>query len=137
MFSTKIKVNFFHADPAGIIFFSNIYNFAHSAYEEMVATGNLERDYFYNDEYGIPIIHSQADYFKPVFPGSEIIAEITVDNLKESSFELVYNFKNDSDEILAIVKTVHVFVSKYSWDKTKIPFEFNDLLLKHYVPAEK
>lgn len=131
MFSSKIKVNFFHADPAGIMFFANIFNFAHAVFEEMIVSGNLERDYFNDEEFAIPIIHSEADFYKPIFAGNHIAAEVTVKNLKQSSFELNYEFLNDSGEVLAVVKTVHVFMSKYSWDKTNIPFEFNELLLKH------
>jgi len=128
MFRTKIKVNFFHADPAGVIFFSKIFEFAHSAYEEFLSEGNLERNYFYDDDFAIPIVHSEADYFKPIFPNTEIICEIFVNELKESSFELNYHFKDDYDEDLAKVKTVHVMIDKSQWRKTKIPDDLYDYL---------
>lgn len=135
MFSKKIKVNFFHGDPAGIMFFANIFTFAHSAYEEMLDGAGLERDYFNDEEFAVPIIHSESDFYKPIFPGDEITVEVAASNIKESSFELTYNFRNDAGEVLAVVKTVHVFMSKYSWDKTKMPIEVSELLLKHHVPA--
>jgi acyl-CoA thioester hydrolase/1,4-dihydroxy-2-naphthoyl-CoA hydrolase len=135
MFSKNIKVNFFNADPAGIMFFSNIFIFAHSAYESMLESGNFTRDYFNDEEFGIPIIHSEADFYKPIFPGDEIVAQIDVTEIKESSFELTYTFKNKSQDIMAIVKTVHVFISKFSWDKTLMPANLTGLLQEHYKPG--
>jgi 1,4-dihydroxy-2-naphthoyl-CoA hydrolase len=135
MFSKNIKVNFFYADPAGVMFFSNIFVLAHSAYEAMLESGKFNRDYFNDEEFGIPIIHSEADFYKPILPGDEIIAEIEVTQLKESSFELTYSFKNQSNESMAVVKTVHVFISKFSWDKTPMPAGLTEFLKKHYKLA--
>ena len=88
MFSTKIDVNFFHADPAGVIFFANIFTLAHAAYEKMLSEAELERNYFYDNDFAIPIIHAEVDFKKPVFPGTQVEVKISVSKLKESSFEL-------------------------------------------------
>ena len=36
MYQTKIKITFADLDPAGILFYANIFKHAHSAYEEMI-----------------------------------------------------------------------------------------------------
>ena len=38
MFTIKRKINFFDCDPAGIIFYSRIFEFCHSAYEPVSYT---------------------------------------------------------------------------------------------------
>ncbi len=131
MFSCKIDVNFFHADPAGVIFFANIFNLAHTAYENMISEAQLERSYFYDNDFAIPIIHAEVDFKKPIFPGSKIRVNIIVTKLKDSSFELKYLFYDDDEELTAQVKTVHVMISKDSWQKTNIPPDLFEFLLTH------
>lgn len=131
MFSTTIRINFYDADPAGIMFFANIFKFAHSAYEEMLEAGEFERNYFFDEDYAIPILHAGVDFVKPVFPGSFINVEISVKSIKDCSFELQYNFKNEEDALVARVKTIHVFITRAGWEKVNIPDEFHAYLVRH------
>lgn len=131
MFTTKIHINFYDADPAGIIFFANIFRLAHSVYEEMLKSADFERDYFFDEYYAIPILHAEVDFIKPLFPGTNVKVGIMVNKIKETSFELEYHFRNEEGEMQAKVKTVHVFITKSDWGKTPIPDEFLKYLLKH------
>jgi len=133
VFSTTIRINFYDADPAGIMFYANIFKAAHTAYEDMLREGNFDRDYFFDEDYAIPILHADVDFHKPIFPGSIVGVEINVSTVKESSFELQYNFKNQEGESLARLKTVHVFIAKNNWEKTPIPTEFLKYLLTHLI----
>lgn len=128
MFSTTIRINFYDADPAGIMFFANVFRFAHSAYEELLENSPVKKEYFYSSKYVVPIIHTEADYFRPVYPNSTIKIEVTLSRLKENSFELSYSFLNESGEKCVEVKTAHVFVNKKSWKKTTIPEEIRNFL---------
>lgn len=132
MYSAELRVNFYDADPAGIMFFGNIFRLAHSAYEQMISEAEFERDYFFDDEYAIPIIHADVDFIKPVFPGTKIKVDIGTSAVKDYSFELQYFFRNEEGEITAKLKTVHVFITKSDWSKTKIPAEFLEYLLRHF-----
>lgn len=131
MFSTDIRINFFDADPAGIMFFANIFRLAHSAYEEMITSAGFERDYFFDEEYAIPILHADVDFVKPMFPGSVLSVEIAVKTVKDTSFELQYHFKNEDGELTARLRTVHVFITRSDWEKSAIPSEFLGYLLMH------
>jgi acyl-CoA thioesterase FadM len=55
--------------------------------------------------------------------GEIITIELIVSQLKDSSFKLSYDCKNEKAELLAKVKTVHVFVDKKSWKKMEIDSE--------------
>ncbi|MCU7494676.1 MAG: acyl-CoA thioesterase [Ignavibacteria bacterium] len=128
MFRTEVTVNFFDCDPAGIMFFGNIFKIAHAAYEEMLKKGNLKRDYFNDSRFAIPILHSEADFLKAIMPGERVEAEVNVSLLKESSFELSYEVLNKKGEVLARVKTVHVTVNRQTWEKAPLPGDLKDYL---------
>ena len=120
MISNEFIVNFYDCDPAGIIFYANIFKYAHSNYEKMISSFELDQEYFANENYAVPIIHSEADYIKPIKSGERIEAQTIVSKLKDSSFELTHNFYGDKTKLKAKVITVHVFVDKKSFMKTKI-----------------
>lgn len=132
MIQTKRNINFFDCDPAGIIFFSRIFDFSHSAYEQLIQSIELDEDYWNNPTYVVPIIHSECDYFKPLKYGDEIRIETSVSVLKNSSFELTYKIKLN-DETCALVKTVHVFVNRKDWTKMEIPTEIVRALQMHLL----
>ncbi len=122
MYQTKIKITFADLDPAGILFYANIFKHAHSAYEEMIENFNLKRNYFFDSELAVPLIHAEADYVKPIKVGELLSVIIVVSTLKNNSYELTYKFYNRED-LKATVKTVHVFVKKENFKKANIPEE--------------
>ena len=124
MIIQKRTINFFDCDPAGIIFYSRIFDFCHSAYEQMIAGFKLNENYWMNENYVVPIIHSESEYVKPIKYGDELTITAQVSQLKNSSFELTYTLKRDK-ELCCHAKTVHVFVDKKSWKKKEM---FGDLI---------
>jgi YbgC/YbaW family acyl-CoA thioester hydrolase len=127
----KRTINFYDCDPAGIIFYSKIFEICHSAYEDFINSFNLKSDYWNNALYAVPIIHTEAEYFLPLKPSDKISVEVTVTQLKESSFELSYNCKNAEGKITNRVKTVHIFIDKKNWKKIPIDPEVKTNLEIH------
>lgn len=127
MFSSKVKVYFFDADPAGIIFYASLFKFAHSAYEEFLKSLKTDSNYFFDENYVLPIIHAEGDYKKPIKVGDELTINVSVAQVRDSSFELNYNFIID-DQIMATAKTVHISVNKKTFAKTSLPDELREKL---------
>ena len=123
MFKSEIKINFYDCDPAGILFYANLFKFAHKTYEALIESFNLNAGYFNNENFVVPIIHSEGNYFIPIKPGDEIEVSVHVSQLRTSSFELTYNFLDKDSKLYADVKTVHVFVDKKSFEKINVPTE--------------
>lgn len=123
MFNQKIKINFYDCDPAGILFYANLFKFAHKTYEALIESFELREEYFDNNYFVVPIIHTEGNYFIPMKPGDKIEVSVYVSQLRNSSFELTYNFTNSDSNTCAQVKTVHVFVDKSSFEKINIPAE--------------
>ena len=126
MFITTYKVAFSETDPGGILFFAEFFKIAHITYERFLDSLGLERNYFLDDEFILPIVHSRADYLSPVSFGDELTCELSVGNIGETSFELKYDLKNKGN-VASKVVTKHVAVKKKKFKKSSIP---NDLLTK-------
>ncbi|MEI7812300.1 MAG: acyl-CoA thioesterase [Ignavibacteria bacterium] len=128
MFTTVLRVNFYDADPAGVLFFGNIFRLAHSAFEEMLENSGIGKEYFFNEKYAVPLIHTEADYRKPILPNTKVTAEVEVVAIKETSFEMKYTFRNEAGEFCTTVKAVHVFIDLPAWKKTGIPDRLREFL---------
>jgi YbgC/YbaW family acyl-CoA thioester hydrolase len=131
MLTINKKINFYDCDPAGILFYGNIFFFCHSAYEELIASYNLKEEYWLSKKFVVPIFKSSADYLKPIKCSDEIIIELNVTELRKSSFELSYKCKNRLGELCAEVKTVHVFLDKNTWKKKGLIPELREGLKTH------
>ena len=110
MFKSEIKISFYDCDPAGILFYANLFKFAHKNYEALIENFKLSSNYFNDDNFVVPIIHTEGNYFIHMKPGDKI--EV-----------LTYKFLNKDCKLCADVKTVHVFVDKKSFEKINIPAE--------------
>lgn len=130
MFQTKERLNFYDCDPAGIIFFASLLNIAHTAYEKFLAKISPGRNFFFDEKLILPIIHCEADYNRPLKAFDEVDVNVTVNKLRENSFELNYKFFM-GDKLYAEAKTVHVCVKKNEFKKTNLPDEFKKQLGKH------
>lgn len=127
----KRTINFYDCDPAGIIFFARIFDICHAAYEDLINSFDLEADYWNNENYVVPIIHTEGEYYLPLRPGDIVTVNVSVSQLKESSFELHYICKNAQDQTTNEIKTVHIFVDRKKWTKTPIDPEVKQNLSKH------
>jgi YbgC/YbaW family acyl-CoA thioester hydrolase len=132
MFIGKRKINFYDCDAAGILFYAKIYELCHSVYEEMIQSFNLKEDYWTNDDYVVPIIHSEAVYKKPFVYNSFAVIELSVAHISSSAFKLEYTCKNEKGELCVEVKTTHVFVDKKNWKKKAIKDDVIKGLSKHF-----
>lgn len=130
MFTTKVKIYFYDADPAGIIFYASIFKYVHAAYEDFLRSLSTERNFFFDQDYILPIMHAEADFIKPIKVGDELVVELVISMLKKSSFEVTYRFYRNK-EFTALAKTVHVCVFKEKFEKIELPNELYDKLSYH------
>jgi YbgC/YbaW family acyl-CoA thioester hydrolase len=130
MFILKQRVNFYDCDPAGIIFYSRIFDFCHSAYEQMISSFRIKENYWNNKLYVVPIVHSECKYLKPIKFDDEIKISVKVSQIKDSSFELNYSIKKNN-KLCCEVKTIHVSVDKKNWKKKRLSKQLLQGLEKH------
>lgn len=121
IFRTTLKIKFRDADPAQIMYFGNLTNFAHDAFEEfIVAAGYGYREWFSKHDLMIPIRHSEADYLAPFLPGETYDVAVTVAQIRETSFQMKYVFQKNGTTH-GQVKMVHAVLESKSMRKTPVP----------------
>jgi 4-hydroxybenzoyl-CoA thioesterase len=101
-FRTRIKVRFGDADPAGLVYFVNIFHYFHIAMEEFFAERcNVSyRELMDGERLGFPTVNVQAEFFAPLFYGDEAEVEVYVSRVGESSATFEYSVRRFGDGTL-------------------------------------
>ncbi|QDK36601.1 thioesterase family protein [Bdellovibrio sp. NC01] len=121
IFKTKKTLTFREADPAKIMFFGNIFGFAHDAFEQFILeAGYTWKEYFQDPEYAIPLRHTESNYLAPFFPGETYDIAVTVASFGETSFKMKYVF-SQKDKVHAVVTMVHSVLDLKTKQKTALP----------------
>lgn len=135
VFRTKKTLTFKEADPAGIMFFGNIFGISHDAFEEfIVAAGYTWSEWFKTQDYIIPIRHTEANYLAPFFPGQTYDLAVTVSKIGQTSFTMKYEFSKNSVSH-AVVTMVHTVVDTKTKQKLALP-QIMRTRLESYLAAE-
>lgn len=121
IFKTTKRVTFREADPAQIMFFGNIFGFAHDAFEEFIVHAGFTWDeWFRTKEFMVPIRHSEAEYLNPFIPGKIYDIAVTIEKIGTTSFTMRYQFSK-GQKIHAIVQMTHVVLDQKTKEKMQIP----------------
>jgi acyl-CoA thioesterase FadM len=131
IFSVQVPIRFRDADLAGISFFGRVYGFAHDAFEDFVGHLGFEwNSWFNNEDWGLPIRHSECDYLMPLLPSEKYQIQVLVERISKSSFTLRYLFSNvnNTERINCEVRLVHTFYDKKARTKMSIPSDIHDRL---------
>lgn len=129
-FKKTVQIRFHHADPAGIMYFANVFNLAHETFEDFIVQAGVPwKNWFQKNEFIIPIRHAESDFFAPFLPGESYDVLVHVISLSESSFKMKYIFQKNT-KVHAIVKMVHTYVDPKTKVKAKIPQNMISLFQK-------
>ena len=125
-FRRPVTVRFEEADARGILFYGRVQALAHHVFEDFVVSALVPRweDWFQNDRVMTPIKHAEATFHRPMLPGRQYEAELTVSKIGESSFEITTRFLDLSatDPVLcAETRVVKVFTDPVRMKKVPIP----------------
>lgn len=120
-FQKEIQIRFREADPAGILFFGNIFSLAHDCFEDFIqAAGFTWDEWFKTTDYLVPLRHTDCNYLKPFNPGQKYTVTASVSRIGETSFQMRYVFSQNSTEH-ALVLMTHAFLSAKSKQKISVP----------------
>ena len=116
------KITFDLADPAGILYFANVFHLAHKNIEHLIEDEHqLWQEWFNNKNFGAPIKHTECDYFNPMILGRDYSIKSDATEKSNSTITFKTKFLDLNDNLCAEVKTVHVFVSKPDMKKIAVP----------------
>ena len=109
-FSTQITVNFGDTDPAGLVYFPNIFHYCHIAMERFFeeVCGISYSKLTSEKQLGFPTAKIDAEFTTPLRYGDVIDIEITVSEIGNKSLSLCYKAKNREGVVCAQVSQVLV-----------------------------
>lgn len=109
-------VHFQDTDAAGVVYFANVLNMCHEAYEASLEQAQINLKSFFQDErIALPIVHASIDLQQPIFCGDHLIIHLQPKKINESQFEIHYNIVHLDiiDQQIATATTKHVCIHPY------------------------
>ena len=125
-FEHRITVRFNEVDRAGIAFFGRVYEYVHAAFEELLRAALpdfLEVFDAPRARWGMPLVHSEADYRRPMRHGDRLLIRASVERLGRRSITFRYLVcgADDPEDVRATVALVHAFVDLTTFEGLDAP----------------
>ena len=110
-------------DRAGIVYFARVFEYCHVTYEAMLADAldlNLEA-FFQTSPWFMPLVHSEADYERPMRVSDRLVVALEVERLGTSSVSYAYRIEGRDEELRATAKLVHACVDRETFASLATP----------------
>lgn len=123
-FERQITPRFHEVDRAGIAFYGRVFEYCHVVYEELWAAltdGKGLVTAFDELGFGTPIVHTEADYRRPMRMGQPLTIALTVAEITERTFTLAYDVRGADGAQHADVKVVHVAIDMARFKPIPLP----------------
>ena len=122
-FEHRLTVRFFQVDRAGIAFFGRVFEYCHAAYEALLVSLNYPlAEVFDSEGWGMPLVHAEADFKRPMRLGEELIIAVTVGRLGTTSITLDFEVRGAADaQVKASARHVHACVDMERFAPLEIP----------------
>src|SRR5918912_3710644 len=96
-FEHRRRVRFQDTDPAGIVFFANIFVYCHEAFEEMLRDAGLPLEAIIaSREQVLRLVHADADFERPLRVGVLVTIRTSVASVGERSFRMQYEMFDEA-----------------------------------------
>ncbi|NUN09321.1 MAG: thioesterase family protein [Ignavibacteriaceae bacterium] len=131
MFSYQYQIKFSDCDPAGILFFGNIFKICHDAFEDLLLNEEISQVYFSRRDHLFPVYTAKSVFVKKMELHKQIYILIRCEDLRENSFSLVHLIVDAEGNELASVETVHISLDSKNGSKSAIPQYLIDVLKRY------
>lgn len=108
VFTARITVRFGDTDPAGFVYYPNLFHYFHVAMEEFFAArcGIGYAQLIADERLGFPTVNAQAEFFAPVVYGDEVEVEVFVSRVGRTSATFEYGVRRVADGTLCARATL-------------------------------
>lgn len=120
-------IRFGDVDKAGIAYYPRIFDFCHQSFEEWWEgyMGRPYHDVIQKDFLGLPCVHIEADFKRPMDYGATVRARVSVVKLGDTSVVFRYQYMDaDRQNVLASIDVTTVAVDMRTFKPRSIPDEF-------------
>jgi 1,4-dihydroxy-2-naphthoyl-CoA hydrolase len=104
-------IKFQDTDAAGVVYFANVLNFCHEAYEASLAETGIDLQAFFSgDKAAVPIAHAKIDFLRPLYCGDRVTIHLTARVQDGSTFEVDYQVykMTDPEQLVSRATTHHI-----------------------------
>ena len=120
-FEHTLTVRFHEVDRAGIVFFGRIFEYCHVGFEELLSAMGMT-SVFHEENWGMPLVHAEADFKRPMFMGDQITVSLRVEKIGEGSITFGFEVLGAEDRnVRAVAQQVHAFVELEKMRPTSFP----------------
>ena len=128
----KRTVRFGETDAAGVVHFLELFKWCHETWEESLERYGIDlQDIFPTTQIStckldvaLPVVHCEANYFKPLYVGDTINIELNPEKINESSFVLRFIFKKNGEKIVT-TNINHVSINPITREKCALSEQIN------------
>ncbi|MEM9264329.1 MAG: acyl-CoA thioesterase [Cyanobacteria bacterium P01_F01_bin.13] len=136
-FTYRRIIRFHETDAAGVVYFANILTLCHEAYEAALATAGITiQDFFGGGPLAAPIVHTTADFRRPLHCGDQVEIALTPQFLDDTSFEIRYRLSNSEQKTVATALTRHVCIDSTSRQRHPLSPELTQWIRSTTPPPE-
>ena len=138
MFCHKKIVHLRETDATGVIYFTSLLQYGVEAFEVFLHAKEICLSSLLSQGNFFPIVHAEANYKTPLYPGDPIEIQLILSHLGNRSFTLESQifkvFKDIPSLTLAgSTKITHAFLKQGSQETSEIPTEFRSLFQKELI----
>jgi len=128
-FEFRLTARFFDIDRAGIVFFGRVYEYAHATLEEALTLMFDHQEAMFSDlGFGIPLVHSEADYTHPIKMGDKLVIRMELQRIGKRSVTFDYQITGEDEVPRCSIRLVHAFIDMASFEGIPVPQAFLDAL---------
>jgi 1,4-dihydroxy-2-naphthoyl-CoA hydrolase len=138
LYSMTRPVRFQDIDAAGIIFFARVFEYLHDAFFECLASRGIDIAAVLSSRaWGMPVVHAEADYRRPLRFGDAVAVELDSADIGESSLTARYTIRDASERarVYCEGRTVHVFIDRDTSRTRPVPDEVRAAFTAAATPA--
>ncbi len=119
-------VRFQDIDGAGIMFFGQLFDYCHYAFEELLSDAGIPfAELLQSRSWAMPLVHAEADYRRPLRHGDRVRIAVELARVGTTSITFAYRVESAAPphELRATASLVHVIVDLASFERRPIPAE--------------
>lgn len=113
----KRKISLRDTDATGVVYFTELLRMAQESTSDLFSV----RKMIEKEDFLMPVVHVEADYFFPLRVGDEVKIVLKVEKVGTSSFTLRFSFLGSKKKVMAEVSIVHVAILKKTGASIPIP----------------
>lgn len=118
-------MRFGEVDAAGVVYFVRIFDYAHRAFEGLLAHIGLPiAGLFQAQRWGMPLVHAEADFERPMRLGEVLEVRVVVAELGEKRVSFAFSICDEAGVQRATVRCDHAFVDLKTFRGCSAPPEF-------------